>query len=185
MDRLDRRLSSRRAVRVPVSPRLGAYGAAHRAAQIIVVAGTALFVAGCQLPAALAPVPDSKATISQEEAQKERETAPKPAFSEFTDVPIPSESEMDLEETIILGAEEGWIGRLSMNSTHSMGDMYSFYDTEMPKFGWTRLTVVRSEISTLTFQRAGRIATITLQPRGFSRTAIDFTVSPERKQTRS
>lgn len=103
---------------------------------------------------------------------------PPPAFSQFSDVPVPANARMDLDKTIILGAEDGWIGRLALSTSYPLTEMYSFYEREMPNFGWERITVVRSSVTTMTYSRGGRIATITLQPSGSSSSTVDFTVSP-------
>ncbi|MDF1794775.1 MAG: hypothetical protein P1U88_22895 [Thalassobaculaceae bacterium] len=102
------------------------------------------------------------------------------SFSQFDDIPIPVDADMDLGQTLILGDNEGWIGRLSLDVGHAMTDMYSFYEQEMPRFGWERITTVRARISTLTYQRGARIATITLQPTLTDGTLVDFTVAPAR-----
>lgn len=101
-------------------------------------------------------------------------------FTQFNDIPIPAGADLDLEQSLVLGTEEGWIGRLSLDVKHGMVDMYSFYEREMPKFSWEQLTTVRAKISTMTYRRGARVATITLQPSsGFSSgTSIDFTVAP-------
>jgi hypothetical protein len=106
--------------------------------------------------------------------------APASTFTQFNDIPIPAGSELDLGQSLVLGTEEGWIGRLSLDVRHGMTDMYSFYEREMPKFSWEQLTTVRSRISTMTYRRGSRVATITLQSRSgiSSGTSIDFTVAP-------
>lgn len=101
-------------------------------------------------------------------------------FAQFDDIPIPVDAEMDLGQTLVLGDREGWIGRLSLDVRHGMTDMYAFYEQEMPRFGWERITSVRARISTLTYQRGPRVATITLQPTLTAGTIVDFTVAPGR-----
>ena len=86
----------------------------------------------------------------------------------------------------MLGTEDGWIGRLSLEVNYVMIDMYAFYTKEMPRFGWEQLTTVRARISTMTYRRGARVATITMQPHSglqkfsslSSGTTIDFTVAP-------
>lgn len=59
-----------------------------------------------------------------------------------------------------------------------MTEMYAFYEREMPRFGWDQITIIRSSISTMTYSRGGRIATITLLPRTTGGSNVDFTVAP-------
>lgn len=109
--------------------------------------------------------------------------APASTFTQFNDIPIPAGADLDLEQSLVLGTEEGWIGRLSLDVKYGMTDMYSFYEREMPKFSWEQLTTVRAKISTMTYRRGARVATITLQSSSGiagigSGTSIDFTVAP-------
>lgn len=102
------------------------------------------------------------------------------SFAQFSDIPIPADASMDLGQTLVLGDAEGWIGRLSLDVSHGMTDMYAFYEQEMPRFGWEQITTVRARISTMTYRRGDRIATVTLQPTLTNGTAVDFTVAPAR-----
>ena len=99
-------------------------------------------------------------------------------FTQFDDIPIPAKADINLQESLILGTEGGWIGRLSIDVGYEMSDMYGFYTEEMPKFGWEQLTTVRSKISTMTYRRGNRVSTITLVPTLTDGTSIDFTVAP-------
>ncbi|MEO9903285.1 hypothetical protein [Nisaea sp.] len=109
---------------------------------------------------------------------QQQERSEGPQFAEFSDVPIPANAEIDFDNLLVLGAEDGWIGRLAMTTGYKMPDMYAFYEREMPRFGWIKITSVRSAISTMTYSRGDRIATVTLQSRTIGGTAIDFTVAP-------
>ncbi|WP_420566420.1 hypothetical protein [Thalassobaculum sp.] len=114
--------------------------------------------------------------------QQDPSDGPINRFAQFDDIPIPVDAEMDLGQTLILGSAEGWIGRLSLDTGYGMTDMYAFYEQEMPRFGWEQVTTVRARISTMTYQRGPRIATITLQPTMTRGTLVDFTVAPARTQ---
>lgn len=142
--------------------------------------GVVLLVAGCQMN----PLTSSNSIKTSASAPaggtRNGSPAPPPAFSQFSDVPLPANARMDLDKTIILGAEDGWIGRLALDASYPLTEMYAFYEREMPKFSWDRITVVRSSVTTMTYGRGARIATITLQPNGGSATTVDFTVSPQR-----
>lgn len=115
--------------------------------------------------------------------QQARGDGPANRFAQFDDIPIPVDAEMDLGQTLILGDAEGWIGRLSLDVGYGMTDMYAFYEQEMPRFGWEQVTTVRARISTMTYQRGPRIATITLQPTLTKGTLVDFTVGPARTRS--
>lgn len=120
---------------------------------------------------------ESKPITSQAPAQNGKRPN---SFAEFSDIPIPVDASMDLGQTLVLGDKEGWIGRLSLDVGHGMTDMYAFYEQEMPRFGWEQITTVRARISTMTYQRGHRVATVTLQSTLTNGTAVDFTVGPAR-----
>ncbi len=105
-------------------------------------------------------------------------TASISGFSGFADVPIPAGAKMDLSNTLVFGTGESWSGRLVKNVNMNMAETYDFYLSNMPSFGWRQITVVRSDVSVMTYQRNNRISTITLRPRGLGGTQIQFNVSP-------
>lgn len=107
------------------------------------------------------------------------EAGPPPTFAQFPDIPIPEKAEMDLERTLLLGSDAAWIGRLVFVAPYTPSGMFDFYMAEMPKFSWSEVTVVRADISVLTFENAGRVATIQLNKRGVGGTEVFFTVSPK------
>ena len=143
----------------------------------------AIPLAACQLPAMSGltgggPKNSSQAAKDLPESQLER-------FNQFSDIPIPAKADFDLDNMLVLGSSDGWIGRLPLSVGHSMADMYAFYEREMPKFGWNKITMVRAAVSTMTYSRSGRIATITLQSRTTGGSRVDFTVAPAADATRS
>lgn len=85
---------------------------------------------------------------------------------------------MDVERSLVLGARDDWIGRLSMKTGGSTSDSYDFFLREMPKFGWQEITSVRSQVSVLTYSRSNRIATIQIRGKTLGGSAVDITVSP-------
>ncbi len=101
-----------------------------------------------------------------------------PGFSQFTDVPVPDSAEMDLDRTLLLGGQEAWIGRLVLSTPVSPAELFDFYHAELPKFGWTEITVVRSDVSILTYTRLDRVATVQIKPGRFRGSEVSLTVSP-------
>ncbi len=101
------------------------------------------------------------------------------SFNQFADIPIPTGAKMDIERTLLLGSGEGWIGRLVTKNSNNINEMFSFYKSELPKFGWQELSSVRSALSVLTYQRGARVATVQIQASTFGGSLVDFTVSPQ------
>ncbi|WP_338180028.1 hypothetical protein [Thalassospira tepidiphila] len=92
---------------------------------------------------------------------------------------MPSNSSLDMDRSIIFGASDAWHGRLVLNAGGSQAQMYDFYEREMPNFGWSKVTVVRADISVLVYDRENRVATIKLTGGSFSGSVVDITVSPK------
>lgn len=139
---------------------------------------TALFMVGCQA-GTLGGLGQSADTSDMTQPDGKQQKKPDgPYFAEFRDIPIPINAKIDFDDLLVLGGGEGWIGRLVLNVGYSMTDMYAFYEREMPRFGWTRITSVRAAISTMTYQRGERIASVTLQGRMTGGATIYFTVAP-------
>ncbi|MEC7489586.1 MAG: hypothetical protein VYA17_08355 [Pseudomonadota bacterium] len=99
-------------------------------------------------------------------------------FAQFPDIAVPAGSTMNVDRSLILGARDSWIGRLSLDTSASSAVAYDFFLREMPKYRWREVTTVRSEISILTFTRDKRVATIQITKKALGGSAIDVTVSP-------
>lgn len=89
---------------------------------------------------------------------------------------------MDLRGTLVLGGADTWVGRLAMSTRKGPSDIFDFYHSEMPKFGWQEVTAVRSAISVLTYRRGVRIATVQIQGATLGTSEVDVTVAPEVSQ---
>jgi hypothetical protein len=100
-----------------------------------------------------------------------------PAFSQFSDIPIPAKASMDVDQSLLLGHGEGWVGRLVYTTWSSPGAIYDLYKSDMPGFGWQEITSVRASISVQTWQRADRIATVQIRDTTFGAETI-VTVAP-------
>ena len=135
---------------------------------VVCVALSGLALAGC--------TPNS--TGPTEQGGNASATLPAPGFAQFPDIAVPAGATMDVERSLVLGARENWIGRLSMNVPGDAPKTYEFFLREMPKFKWQDITTVRSEVSVLTYSRDNRVATIQITKRTLRGSAVDITVSP-------
>lgn len=111
------------------------------------------------------------------EAKKSGVIAPS-GFGQFNDIPIPEGATMDIDRTLILGAQERWIGRLSLSTKISAPAAFDTFQSQMPQFGWAEVSAVRSETSVLTFSQGERVATIQIAPTTFGGANVDITMSP-------
>lgn len=165
-------------------PTVRAASRAARAAFVLSLFSLGFVFSGCTLADIGGSTKTVRTSAPSSGDDKNGSPTPPPAFSQFSDVPVPANARMDLDKTIILGAEDGWIGRLALDVNYPLTEMYSFYEREMPNFSWERITVVRSSVTTMTYSRGARIATITLQPRNSGASIVDFTVSPYKQATK-
>lgn len=135
----------------------------------VIAGGVLLLVAGCTSG-------DGSVSTSGTSTGTSSRTAA--GFAQFPDIAVPAGAKMDVERSLVLGARDDWIGRLSMNSSGSTSNSYDFFLREMPKFGWQEITTVRSEVSVLTYSRNNRVATIQIRRKTLGGSAVDITVSP-------
>ena len=104
------------------------------------------------------------------------------AFVRFPDMPLHVGVDLDMERTLVFGADESWFGRLVISSSHSANDMFDFYKQKLPEFGWQEITSIRAAISVLTFSRQDRVATIQVQSETLHGSEAAITVSPRGSQ---
>ena len=91
-----------------------------------------------------------------------------PTFGQFTDVPIPDGARMDSSHTLLVGTADNWVGRLVFNVRFgSAPDLFDFYKSSLPKYQWQEISSTRSDISIMTWQRGGRVATIQIEETTF------------------
>lgn len=120
------------------------------------------------------------ASTGNQQKDGSNNATPGPGFTKFSDIPMPANNTIDLERSLILGGDQQWTGRLVINSSSSVADMYEFYRREMPNFGWQEVTTVRAANSVLVYQQGARVATVQIQPnRGLLGGAtVDMTMAP-------
>ena len=128
-----------------------------------------IFLGGCGSGMGLKPTPMNKG-----EASKPGQAS----FSQFQDIPIPIGAEMNLNRTVILGAPESWIGRLTLETNHNPVKLFNFFKQSTPEFGWQEVTSIRSATSFLTYTQTTRVLTIQITSKTLQGSEIVMTVSP-------
>ncbi|MSP52062.1 MAG: hypothetical protein EXQ91_06685 [Alphaproteobacteria bacterium] len=131
----------------------------------------AFAAAGCAQTASVSP------TVGATSAAIESE-----GLARFTDVAVPPGAKMDLDRSLLLGAAESWTGRLYLDTSQSVNELFEFYRRTMPKLGWAELTVIRASTSILTFVRDDRVATVQVARSGLLGSSVSITVAPKRGQ---
>ena len=135
-----------------------------------------IFLGGCGSGLGVKPMPMNKG-----EASKSGQAS----FSQFQDVPIPIGAEMDLDRTVILGARESWIGRLTLETSHNSVKLFNFFKKSTPEFGWQEITSIRSATSVLTYSQTTRVLTIQIIAKTLQGSEVVMTVSPRDQNTGS
>lgn len=107
-----------------------------------------------------------------------QQATPVASFSQFSDIPVPAGASMDMDRSLLLGAGEEWTGRLAYDTSTNNAQVFDLYKAEMPKFGWTELTVIRGDRSVMTYQRGQRVATVEIKARTLYGSFVTVTVSP-------
>lgn len=95
-----------------------------------------------------------------------------------TDVPVPAGAKLDAEQSLIMGAQDKWLGRLVIRVDMLPTEAYNHFSKGMAGFGWNVITAVQARISSLTFQRAERVATVQIEPSSLTGVLVSITVSP-------
>ena len=98
--------------------------------------------------------------------------------SQFSDIPFPAEASIDFDNTMVFGANEKWLGRLALDSSLSANDLFDFFKTQSPGYGWSEIASIRSSVSVLTYSRQDRIATIQIESAILRGSVATITVTP-------
>lgn len=100
------------------------------------------------------------------------------SFSLLTDIPIPPNSTLDVERSLILGDLDRWTGRIILNVGQSAPQTFGIYQSEMANFGWEPIMSVQAEVSVLAFTRGERAATVQIENRTLGGSTVSVTVAP-------
>ena len=98
-------------------------------------------------------------------------------LAEFEDIPIPLNSKLDNEKSIIISKNRGWLGRLTFDTSENQITVFDFFRNELPKFGWKKLSEVSSDTSLLNYQNQNRLASIQISDNTFYGSNVSITVS--------
>ena len=92
---------------------------------------------------------------------------------------LPTGARIINERTLILGAGDSWVGRITMEVGKDTNTAYSFFMEQYPKQGWSLVSAVRGANSLIVFTKQDRNATIEIRDGSLavSATAI-LTVTP-------
>ncbi len=98
-------------------------------------------------------------------------------FAQFDDFPIPMNSKLVSDDSIIISRNNGWLGRLVFETRDSQLEIFDFYRNELPKFSWTKLSEIRSDNSLLNYSSENRLASIQIRNNTFFGSTVSITVT--------
>ena len=98
-------------------------------------------------------------------------------FSQFDDIPIPVNSKLIREDSIIISRKVGWSGRLVFDTSENQIDVFDFFRNELPKFGWKKISEISSESSLLNYQNNQRFASIQIFEKTLFGSKVKITVT--------
>jgi hypothetical protein len=82
----------------------------------------------------------------------------------LSDFPIPKNSEIIKDPTVVLGTGNGISGRIVLESGYSPAENLIFYGNSTPETGWVLLSSKVAEEISLVYGKEGRFATIYITP---------------------
>ena len=137
----------------------------------------ALVIASSLALAACSSMPGSSSSSSSSSSTSSAKAAPN-SYQPVSDVPIPGGTKINTDKSVILGQGDKWFGRMVLVTDRPSTQAYTYYQEQMPTFGWEPVTAVQGKTSIMTFTRGDRGATLEITPGTLSGSEVAITVSP-------
>jgi hypothetical protein len=104
---------------------------------------------------------------------------PRPGLEILGQTQLPAGAKIDHEKSLIMGAGDQWVGRVSLDVGRDVGAAYKFFLETYPQQGWTLVTAVRGQTSLLVFTKQERNAAVEFQEGNLlGGGSVTLTVSP-------
>lgn len=82
---------------------------------------------------------------------------------QVTDVPMPRDSKVDEDASMVIGGGNRWLGRLVLRVRTNAAETYNYYYNGMVRLGWTRMSAIQSKVSMLVFTQGERVASVQIK----------------------
>ena len=101
-------------------------------------------------------------------------------LTRIKDMPFVSNSELNIDESLLLGEGKSWSGQLLLNVPAAKAEVFNFYVKNLNDFGWKEQTTIRGKTSILNYVgENNRVAIITIKEDGFfNKSTVLISVSP-------
>ena len=146
----------------------------NRGSILLLLAGSAALLAGCERAQSIAATQLTTSTMSSGPPS----SVIPPDVVRIPDIPIPPNGRIVREDTAIIGPDDNWNGLVVITTSYTAAQMTEYYRVEMPKLGWGETAVVRARRTAITFTRGDRIAMVRIAPSG----EVDEVVAPTTAQ---
>ena len=114
----------------------------------------------------------------------QKTSAELPNALQISDIPIPNGAKFDTENSLIIGANDGWLGRIVIKTDIPPIQAFNHFYNGMPSLGWGLVTIVQARISMLTYMRGERVASIQIEPSSMGGATASITVSSRQGNSR-
>lgn len=145
----------------------------------IVMSIAALALVGCeagsspfQRQAATKAPTTGATTVTAASAAKESK------LLQLGDFTLPANSKLDDTNTLVVGTDTRWVGRVVLRTTLPPVDTYNHFFRTLNGSGWNLITALQGKTSGLTFSRGERVATVMIEGSALSGTLVTILVTP-------
>ena len=83
-------------------------------------------------------------------------------LNQFSDVPFPPDTILDLTKSVVVGAEENWFGQIFFNSNRSSNEVFSYFKDHMPDTGWFLIMEQQGNQIFLVYEKDLRVAIVNI-----------------------
>ena len=93
----------------------------------------------------------------------------------FPDIAVPAQTYMDVKNSMVIGGGAQWTGRLLAKTDLSPTEVSAYLKSQMVAKGWTLLSSVQADNSSLLFCNALKLMSIDVTPSGFLSSGSELT----------
>ena len=92
---------------------------------------------------------------------------------------MPNETEVIMSESVVIGKDDNWVGKLTLLTNNEIEKTYSFIRDKYIENGWALKATYQSENAFLVFEKKNKLITIDISLNGLikSKVKIIFTLS--------
>jgi hypothetical protein len=115
-------------------------------------------------------------TAKKDQGTASSETGIRVAFSDFEDVPLPSKVSLNKSKTLLYSAGKGKVGLLTLEGRVDPDSLATFFQNNLPQFGWKPMTFLKDRGYALVFVKDERMCLIIISE-GWSTSVCEVRVS--------